>query len=362
MIPETIKNKIGAGLLSKPNHPLALIKAKIENYFKNTFDRCVADCDACTPFTFIDCSEPFVSATANFDDLLIPEDHPSRAETDTFYKDDSVVLRTHTSAHQAELLKAGHRSFLAFGDCYRKDTVDATHYPVFHQVEGVLVHEKPSVTGSYDSCEALFEADLKETLEGLVKHIFGSDIKIKWAEDYFPFTDPSWEMEICLNDRWLEILGCGMIQPKILTNCGIEGSIGWAFGIGLERLAMILYQIPDIRLFWTEDERFHSQFKNGDAIFVPYSKHPPVFKDISFWVGETYHENQFYELAREISKDLIEEIRLTDKFTHPKTEKTNNTFRITYRSTDRSLTNEEINVIQETLRKSVVEQLDVELR
>lgn len=356
MIPQNIKDKIGVGLYRKPNHPLALIKAKIENHFKNTFDRCVADCDACYPFTFIDCDKPFVSTKANFDDLLIPKDHPSRAETDTFYKDENTVLRTHTSAHQTEILKAGHRAFLAFGDCYRKDTVDATHYPVFHQVEGVRVHSLK------DFPLELIERDLKDTLEGLVKSIFGSEIKIKWSKDHFPFTNPSWEMEICLNDTWLEILGCGIIQPEILTNCGIENSIGWAFGVGLERLAMILYQIPDIRLFWTDDERFLSQFKNGDATFIPYSKHPPVYKDISFWVADNYHENQFYGLAREVGKDLIEEIKLLDEFTHPKTGKTNNTFRITYRATDRSLTNEEINIIQDVLREVVVKQLDVELR
>jgi len=349
MIPQSIKDKIGAGLYRKPNHPLTLIKAKIEEYFYQ---------GAGLTFVSIDIEDPFVSTQANFDDLLIPKDHPSRAETDTFYKDENTVLRTHTSAHQTELLREGYHTFIAFGDCYRKDTVDATHYPVFHQVEGV------SLCGSdwpWSSPE-IVEANLKKVLEGLVKFIFGNDIKIKWSKDYFPFTDPSWEMEICLNDTWLEILGCGIIQKKILTNCGIEGLTGWAFGVGLERLAMILYQIPDIRLFWTDDERFHSQFKNGDATFVPYSKHPPVYKDISFWVADNYHENQFYGLAREVGKDLIEEIKLLDEFTHPKTGKTNNTFRITYRATDRSLTNEEINIIQDELREAVVKQLDVELR
>lgn len=362
MIPQNIIDKLGKGLYRKPNHPLALIKAKIEDFFLNY---CPSEypsviIDGAEEFTIIDCEDPFVSTQANFDDLLIPADHPSRAETDTFYKDENTVLRTHTSAHQTELLRKGHRSFIAFGDCYRKDTVDASHYPVFHQVEGVMVvkNSTPKEVG----------LKLRSVLQCLIWHIFGKYVKIAWKEDYFPFTNPSWEMEICLNEprgqdsRWLEILGCGIIQPEILTNCGIEDSVGWAFGVGLERLAMILYQIPDIRLFWTDDERFHSQFKNGDATFVPYSKHPPVYKDISFWVADNYHENQFYGLAREVGKDLIEEIKLLDEFTHPKIGKTNNTFRITYRATDRSLTNEEINIIQGELREAVVKQLDVELR
>jgi phenylalanyl-tRNA synthetase alpha chain len=309
MIPQNIQDKIGAGLLHKPGHPLALIKAKIEKYFHGP--------GVAGGFPIVEFNSPLVSTQANFDDLLIPKDHPSRAETDTFYKDENTVLRTHTSAHQSELIRDGYLNFIAFGDCYRKDTVDATHYPVFHQVEGISLQGKE---WPWDTPEKV-EKDLKHTLEGLVKYIFGSSIQIKWSEDYFPFTHPSWEMEICLNDRWLEILGCGIVHPQILANCGSEEMTGWAFGVGLERLAMILYQIPDIRLFWTDDERFHSQFKDGDAIFVPYSKHPPVYKDISFWVGETYHENQLHELAREVGQDLIEEVKLTDDFTHPKTEK-----------------------------------------
>lgn len=352
MIPANITEKIGAGLCEKPNHPLCLVKNKIKAYFATTAGR------ACPVFTFHD---PYVSVQANFDDLLIPKDHPSRSKSDTFYKDADTVLRTHTSAHQTELLREGHHRFIAFGDCYRKDTVDRSHYPVFHQVEGIDV--RPIHKGGWDNIDDV-EADLKKVLEGLVKYIFGYQIQIRWANDFFPFTDPSWEMEICLenDDRWLEILGCGVVQPKILKNCGLADSIGWAFGVGLERLAMILYQIPDIRLFWTQDPRFHKQFENGDTVFVSYSKHPPVYKDISFWVGESYHPNQFHELAREIGKDLIEEISLEDEFTHPKTNKTNNTFRITYRATDRSLTNEEINTIQNDLREAVVDKLDIELR
>ena len=351
MIPKTITDKIGAGLHRNPKHPLGLITQKIEDFFNNHHNS----------FSIHHFEDPYVSTEANFDDLLIPKDHPSRSSSDTFYKDGNTVLRTHTSAHQTQLLRAGHHSFIAFGDCYRRDTVDQSHYPVFHQVEGVRVQPQDNLWWRNISD---VEQDLKQTLESLVRHIFGETLQIKWSPDYFPFTDPSWEMEICLpgDDRWLEILGCGIVQNKILTNCGIQDSIGWAFGVGLERLAMILYSIPDIRLFWTHDPRFHKQFSNGDAQFVPYSKHPPVFKDISFWTGPDYHANYFHELARDIGQGLIEEIVLTDEFTHPKTQKTNNTFRITYRSPDRSLTNEEINQLQEQLREAVTNQLDVELR
>merc|ERR1712086_110903 len=130
------------------------------------------------------------------------------------------------------------------------------------------------------------------------------------------------------------------------------------FGLGLERLAMILFSIPDIRLFWTEDERFTKQFKNGDVVpFKPYSKYPPCYKDIAFWVPEDYQENDFYELTRNVAGDLVELVEVIDEFTHPKTNRRSLCSRITYRSMDRSLTDDEINVLQESVREQAPELL-----
>lgn len=132
---------------------------------------------------------------------------------------------------------------------------------------------------------------------------------------------------------------------------------------GLERLALVLFDIPDIRLFWTDDARFHSQFRSGKIDkFKPYSKFPPCIKDISFWVPSTFHPNDLYEVIRSIGGDLIESVSLVDKFTHPKTNKDSHCYRINYRSMDRSLTNEEINALQESVRQQVVDKLNVELR
>jgi phenylalanyl-tRNA synthetase alpha chain len=364
MIPVNIKEKIGKNLHLQEGHPLNLIKQKIEGYFANTFDSSGFDC-----FRFFDSFDPCVSTKANFDDLLIPEGHPSRAPTDTFYPNPGTVLRTHTSAHQTQLLKEGKRYFLVTGDVYRKDTVDATHYPVFHQVEGVWVPPDDfwPKTQTWQQCDTNLAAQkhLQSTLEGLAHHLFG-DIECRWSDDYFPFTDPSWELEILFNGEWLEVLGCGLIQNQILTNCGMGKATGWAFGLGLERLAMILYKISDIRLFWSEDARFLDQFKDkspeDEITFVSYSKYPPVYKDISFWTHPgPYHQNDLHQIIREVAGDLVEEVKLIDEFTHPKHGKTNHTYRITYRSMDRSLTNEEINALQEQVRTKV-EQLPVELR
>ena len=152
------------------------------------------------------------------------------------------------------------------------------------------------------------ENDLKQVLTGLCKHLFGQDIEMRWNSDYFPFTDPSFEVEVKYMGQWLEVLGSGVIHDQVLTNAGISvhDKIGWAFGLGLERLAMILFAIPDIRLFWTQDERFLSQFREGTITkFEPYSKYPPCYKDVSFWIPHPedeagdkveFHVNEVYEV------------------------------------------------------------------
>jgi phenylalanyl-tRNA synthetase alpha chain len=162
----------------------------------------------------------------------------------------------------------------------------------------------------------IIEDDLKEILTGLARHLFG-DVQMRWNEDYFPFTTPSFELEVFFNGNWLEVLGCGVIHPDVLQNAQqiqktqhpqsplSPDAVGWAFGLGLERLAMVLFGIPDIRLFWSADERFLSQFHESRAsvTFVPYSKFPMCYKDVSFWlpvVGEgqrELHVNDVYEVS-----------------------------------------------------------------
>lgn len=205
----------------------------------------------------------------------------------------------------------------------------------------------------------LVESDLKLTLGGLMDHLFGPKTQKRWNDDFFPFTQPSFELEIYHNNEWMEVLGCGVIHEQVLNLTDRSERRGWAFGLGLERLAMILFKIPDIRLFWSEDERFHSQFEEGKIVeFQPYSKYPPVFKDIAFWTcnGDNesrrneFVENDFFDLVRSIAGDLVEKIELIDLFTHPKTGRASRCYRISYRSMDRSLTNEEIDALQFQLR------------
>jgi len=352
-VSSSVRSKIGRNLHLQENHPLKLIKEKIELHFSEI--SCEKDARH-VPYAFFDDLSPIVDTQSNFDDLLVPKDHVSRSRSDTFYIDNSTVLRTHTSAHQTELIRAGNRAFLCTGDVYRRDTVDASHYPIFHQMEGVRIFDGNELGASTDREGAVrhVQIHLKSTLEGMVRSIFG-DVQVRWVEAYFPFTDPSLEMEIFFQDEWLEVLGCGVVQQKIMDNSGRGDDIGWAFGLGLERLAMVLYDIPDIRLFWSEDERFLSQFSSEmtDVKFNPFSKYPPCLKDISFWITEDFHENDLHDAARSVAGDLVEEIKLIDEFRHPKSAQTSHCYRITYRSMERNLTNEEIDKLQGDIREAV---------
>lgn len=209
----------------------------------------------------------------------------------------------------------------------------------------------------------LAERDLKSALEGLARHLFG-DVEMRWIDAYFPFTEPSFELEIFFNGQWLEVLGCGVMQQQILDKNGRAGHKAWAFGLGLERLAMVLFDIPDIRLFWSSDERFLGQFSAGNmkTKFKPYSKYPACYKDVAMWINPEFTENNLCEVVRGVAGDLVEEVKLIDAFTNPKSGKTSNCFRILYRSMERTLTDEEINELQSKVRSTIVDQLKVELR
>lgn len=349
-------------LHQNPNHPLGILKTAIFEYFDGKF--------GAGTFSMFDDLYPVVSTAANFDEVLVPPDHVSRSPNDTYYVASDKVLRCHTSAHQSEMLRAGESKFLVIGDVYRRDTIDATHYPVFHQMEAVRVFEPEEWEAAGMTSGELAEKELKETLEGLAAHLFG-DVEMRWVDAYFPFTNPSFELEIFFNGDWLEVLGCGVMEMQILEAAGKGDKRAWAFGLGLERLAMVLFGIPDIRLFWTQDKRFLSQFKAGDFVkggvakkFEPFSKYPPCLKDVSFWLpeGDVFTENNLCEVVRAAGGDLVEEVKLIDEFTNPKKGKTSNCFRITYRSMERSLTNEEIDAIQDKVRVAMVDELQVELR
>ncbi|UHQ19601.1 phenylalanine--tRNA ligase subunit alpha [Lysobacter sp. KIS68-7] len=197
----------------------------------------------------------------NFEALNFPEHHPARAMHDTFYFDDGRLLRTHTSGVQIRYMKdlvarggTPPLRMIAAGKVYRSDS-DQTHTPMFHQVEGLLVDEKASF------------ADLKGTLAEFVRAFFERDFEMRFRPSYFPFTEPSAEVDIAWHQadgttKWLEVLGCGMVHPTVLRNVGIdpERYTGFAFGLGVERFAMLRYGVDDLRSFFDNDVRFLRQF------------------------------------------------------------------------------------------------------
>lgn len=200
----------------------------------------------------------------NFELLNIPANHPAKDEQDTFYITKDILLRTQTSPVQARVMETGRMPIriIAPGRVFRADEVDATHSPSFHQVEGLVVDK------------GITFADLKGTLEQFAQEFFGPDTKVKLRPHHFPFTEPSAEVDVscfkcggkgcrmCKGSGWIEILGCGMVHPKVLKDCGIdpEEYSGFAFGIGLERVALLKYEIDDMRLLYENDIRFLKQF------------------------------------------------------------------------------------------------------
>ena len=200
----------------------------------------------------------------NFELLNIPANHPAKDEQDTFYINKDILLRTQTSPVQARIMETGRMPIrvIAPGRVFRSDEVDATHSPSFHQVEGLVVDK------------GITFADLKGTLQQWAEEFFGPDTKVKFRPHHFPFTEPSAEVDVtcfkcggkgcrmCKGSGWIEILGCGMVHPKVLSDCGIDPEIysGFAFGIGLERITLLKYEIDDMRLLYENDVRFLKQF------------------------------------------------------------------------------------------------------
>ncbi|KAJ1726540.1 phenylalanyl-tRNA synthetase alpha subunit, mitochondrial [Coemansia biformis] len=419
---QAILDKTGRRLLHQPSHPLAILKDLIFDEFPD--------------FAHYDSLDPVVSAYQNFDSLGFAQDHPGRSKTDTYYINRDTLLRTHTSAHQLQLLAAGkerngellgrakngvaapeNERFLVAADVYRRDEIDASHYPAFHQMEGVCTFSRNEVRDQLcktrdaegpiassaarllDTTEigasnpvqpehsaeeaAVLAEHMKRTMNRMVVRILTKAVEaqrssgalpaeggqaefpVRWIDAQFPFTSPSWEMEVLFQGEWLEICGCGVMKQTILNDAGTPGRIGWAFGFGLERLAMLLFGISDIRLFWSSDPRFAQQFSPGQInAFRPFSRYPSCTKDVSFWLPASgdFHENDLMDLVREVAGDLVESVRRIDSFAHPKTGKISQCFRITYCSMDRNVTNGEINAIQERVRSDMVGRLGVSLR
>ncbi|KAL8949485.1 MAG: hypothetical protein Q9222_004408 [Ikaeria aurantiellina] len=426
-VPPSILSFLSRRLHLQKSHPVSLTRELIESRFPSP------------TYAYHNNLSPIVSVAQNFDSLGFPADHPGRNRSDTYYINKDTVLRTHTSAHEADIFRENaSEGYTISADVYRRDAIDRSHYPVFHQMEGArkwdrrkvsngdiakavwddlakmpkhdLLVEDPNPTvhpernplqanhHSKEEVEAI-AAHLKRSLEGVVVELFSKakqaatstaettdssssadnePLKVRWVEAYFPFTSPSWELEVFWQGDWLELLGCGVTKQDLYINAGVPDQLGWAFGLGLERVAMLLFSIPDIRLFWSRDSRFLSQFATVEKInrFRSFSKHPACYKDVAFWLrsssssaggglrsnAQDFHENDVMEVVREVGGDLVEDVRLVDEFQHPVSGRKSLCYRINYRSLERTLRNEEANDLHEGIRGELVKKLGVELR
>ncbi|WAQ80839.1 hypothetical protein PtA15_1A177 [Puccinia triticina] len=402
--PGSLLARIGQDLYQQPCHPLAVLKHSIAAQLPG--------------FELLSCPDPVVTPFQNFDQLGFPADHPGRRKGDSYYLNADFMLRTHTSAHEVEIFARGKEHWLLAADVYRRDEIDSSHFPVFHQMEGASVLPRTQIDQFSRKTSELayrlshqniqiedltsvdagnpYQADhraeeakivtenLKTTINSLIYGLFrnilqihSSPIKVRWIPAYFPFTSPSYEVEVLFQDKWLEILGCGVVQQRTLIEAKVPEKIGWAFGLGLERIAMVLFSIPDIRLFWSTDRRFRDQFTNqavlsspqqtGVVKFQPFSKNPACYKDLSFWIPATSSEDSFeandlFEIIRDVGGSWVEEVKLIDEFTHPKTGRQSRCYRIVYRSIERNLSNEEVNLTQERVRTALQDKLGIEFR
>jgi phenylalanyl-tRNA synthetase alpha chain len=309
-----------------------------------------------------------VPASVSFDLFDFPADHPARSKSDTYYIDDKNILRPHTTVVWYYYLRekevqeciAANKPVgcFSFGKVYRKDEIDRRHMNVFHQIDGWYLAPKTEKT--------IGQADLEEALANIARAVFGPDVQYRLNKDTFPYTNPSLEMEVLVDGKWVEATGCGVVKGSVLAKLGVDPDkyTGWAFGFGLERLAIVSMELPDIRLLWSDDERVKKQLHLGQK-FVEVSKYPPVIRDISFIVPKTFTPNDYFDLVRDIAGDLVEQVELIDQYENDTkfgADKKSYAYRVTYRSNDRTLTNEEVDVMHHALEKKTVEEFGATVR
>jgi phenylalanyl-tRNA synthetase alpha chain len=313
--------------------------------------------------------------------LNTPKDHPSRGVTDTYYIDETHVLRTQTTVMWsyylkdkevlARLKKDGEVKALSKGIVFRKDEIDRHHFPAFHQIDGLYICKR--------SKKIIKLEDLEAVQIDMAKSVLGDDIEYKFLVDSFPFTTPSVEMDVMFNGDWMEVNGAGLVHAQVLKNFGLDPEVynGWAFGFG-DRLAMVRMEIPDIRILWSDDPRITSQFKNINSKYKEVSKYPGTFRDISFIINKNVNLNNYYEIVRDCAENscpagddecsnagVIEEVKLIDQFENDKkfgADKKSYTFRIVYQSHERTLTNEEVNKIQDEIIAKTKSELQAVIR
>ena len=316
-----------------------------------------------------------VPTSIMFDLFDFPADHPARSKSDTYYVDETNVLRPHDTVFwyyylnhptiKERLARGESMGALCYGKVYRKDEIDSRHMNVFHQFGGwYIAPESQPITPE----------DLKKVLTEIAQNIFGPTTQIRFNVDNFPYTDPSFEVEVNVKGtaaegpakgEWLEILGCGMPKKSVFKKLELDGYHGWAFGFGIERLAIISMALPDIRLLWSTDERIKKQLVLGNT-FKEVSKYPAVTRDISFIVKrDAFVVNDYFDLVRDVGGDMVEDVKLIDTFENTDKLGEGNisyAYRITYRAIDRTLTADEVAAVHKKLEDTTAQTLSATIR
>lgn len=345
-------------------------------------------------FDFIRIPE-VVDEYTTFDLFNFPNDHVARRPSDSYFiqKDynnprDSMLLRPHISVMWKYImndfgwigvLRNGWKlQVLSSGKVYRVDEIDPTHHECFHQIDWLKVTNKQD--------ELITQDTLRELLINIIHSIFWNNINYRFLKDQFPYTQDSLQVEVEFEWKWLEVLWAGIVHPSVMEKLWLDSSKynGWAFWFGIERLAMALKKIPDIRLFWSQDERITKQWWNYEA-FKEVSNYPPVYKDISFitpktkfqrneeesnssWTTKLMNEADLFDIAwivRDISWDLVEEVRCVDIFESNARfgdDKKSISIRIIFRSLEKTLKNDEINEMYFRIREKIETELGYTLR
>ncbi len=362
-------------LCEKPWNPIQII---LENILLAPFFQ---------GFAHIEIPE-IVSEWETFDVFNFDENHIARRPSDSYFlekseiKKDSILLRPHTSVMWYYYLVQGKAKkilekeeevkALSWGKVYRVDEFDKMHHECFHQIDWLRIVAKER--------EIINQNTLKEILKNTIQALFWENTKFRFNQDTFPYTTDSLEVEVEYKWKWIEVTGAGIVHPSVLEKLGIDSEKynWWAFGFWIERLAMALKQIPDIRIFWSEDKRILSQWGNLDP-YKNISNFPPIYKDISFFTTkdkfiqdepesrksgkiELINESDSFDIAwiaREVWGLLIEEIRIIDIF---EDDKKSICIRITFRSLEKTLTNDEINIAYFQIREKLEKELWYELR
>jgi len=306
-----------------------------------------------------------ISTNILFDLFNMPSGHPARSTSDTYYVDPEHVLRTHDTVFwyyylqdegiKAKIAKQEPIGAACYGKVYRKDEIDRKHMNVFHQIGGLYLVP--------DSVRTITPDDLKKVLSDIGRSIFGQDTEFRFYEHTFPYTDPSFEMEAWVNGQWMEMVGSGLARKSVLANFGLTGYNGWAFGFGMERLAMASMELPDIRLLWSDDPRVKNQLKLGTK-YHDVSKYPQITRDVSFVVPKSFIANDYFDLIRDLGGDLVEEVKLLDTYTDANKfgDRISYTYHIVYRSMERTLMSSEVDAIQSKVYEATKSQFGAEIR